>query len=276
MATWEDGPEYAPTQPPDLFQPPDVAPLDRPAAPPPPSPEPSRAPVGYEQREPVAALDTLVPTAENPRDPRQAFEVVSSPMTEQSSVGPAWTAAHSAPPPPGAAAWGPPTHDPQQPFQVTQTAHVPAQQWPAPGTEQWFAPSSWAPPVAPGPQRSLIRQVVDGVGVPLLIVLAIGLIPLLAPFCVLGALALTTQSRRRPRALRIGLLIGIGVMVLSGAVGALEQGALSGAVSSAQASGVLVCLVMLIAAPIISYTSIQAREPERTPTGSTRNSTSWG
>lgn len=154
MATWEDGPEYAPAQRPAGFAAPEVADLDV-------APQrqflsagaPTQRPV-FEQRHQVAALTEHQPHAGPQRDPREAFEVSSSVMTESSAS--AWGAAHStlleaSTPDPGWAApsgapagappahrtlptapavlqgvphpgdvAGPPIHDPHQAFNLTR------------------------------------------------------------------------------------------------------------------------------------------------------------
>lgn len=97
MATWEDGPEYAPRERPLAFAVPAAAPLKRPAA------EPSLAdgapparPTGWDQ-DPRAAivpqrrLDELSATSGPGRDPHDAFTVTSSTVTSQDSV---WGAVH--------------------------------------------------------------------------------------------------------------------------------------------------------------------------------------
>lgn len=117
MASWEDGPEYAPVERPDEFVSPDVAPLDSP----PPRVRLSDAPLERPQfgdpEQPVAALATL--TVTDPiagRDPSAPFDVVSTPLTEGSS---AWSAAHWNPPSgdstpvvPADPGWAPPTGAP--------------------------------------------------------------------------------------------------------------------------------------------------------------------
>lgn len=95
MATWEDGPEYAPIERPDEFAAPQVAPL---AAAPPHVPLSAAAPVERPELQPpgqpvadlasLAAQDGLAP-----RDPAEPFEVVRAIVTDATS---AWSAAHSA------------------------------------------------------------------------------------------------------------------------------------------------------------------------------------
>ncbi|MVA76561.1 hypothetical protein GC722_11065 [Auraticoccus sp. F435] len=296
MATWEDGPEYAPHQRPDLFQPPEQAPALSTAVPPakPSAGAPLQPPVEFRVPQHVAPLETLVPRDKDVRDPHQAFAVVTSTLTEQSATGPAWTAAHSSQWSAAQQQWGPPQgppvavppapgHDPHQPFAVGQGMRPgqvpvpapPGPAMPAPGTDQWFAPTSWAPPAAPRDDRTLLRQVVQGTSVPLLVVLGCGLIPMLSPFCVALALALTALATRRRRQLRTGLWIGLGVVGLSGLMGFVDTLSFSGLSEAMQLPAVLVCLVMLVFAPIASYLSIQAGEPEQPSGASGRDRSSW-
>ena len=93
MATWEDGPQYAPDERPSAFRAPDTAPLD--AAPPVPAPSaglPADPPSGYDvPQTPGRALRDLAPQRVDVRDPQQPFSVASAAMTSS-----AWGAAHSA------------------------------------------------------------------------------------------------------------------------------------------------------------------------------------
>ncbi|HEU5484076.1 MAG TPA: hypothetical protein VFU98_04145 [Microlunatus sp.] len=93
MATWEDGPEYAPLQRPDAFAEPDVATSGLQSPPPPPilPPAPAERPVFDDPTQPVPPLHTLVPAPPAGRDPEQPFDVVASLMTSESS---AWASAH--------------------------------------------------------------------------------------------------------------------------------------------------------------------------------------
>src|SRR4051812_3975505 len=91
MATWEDGPEYAPLERPADFAPAAAAPL--PVAPPVPQMAalaPKDRPVFDQPPVPLAPLGALVPPPEETRDPQQPFAVVSSAMTSDS----AWGAVH--------------------------------------------------------------------------------------------------------------------------------------------------------------------------------------
>ncbi|WP_028709063.1 hypothetical protein [Propionicicella superfundia] len=94
MASWEDGPEYAPTQRPAAFTAPRVAELPAPA--PPSSPAvgaPAERPHDFTQPDrPTPALASLVPAPAASRDATVPFAVAAMTLTQESS---AWGAAHS-------------------------------------------------------------------------------------------------------------------------------------------------------------------------------------
>ena len=225
MATWEDGPEYAPITRPDHFIAAGVAPLAIVAAPEPPTPTPIDRPHFDQPDVPVAALETLVPPLADPRDPAEPFDVVSSTLTEATS---AWSAAHwsqatrPAPPttPPAlpdhratTAPWPPLDHpgpisggpgpilagsSPGGPVPTMPipAAPVPAPTaFPAPGTTQWFAP----PPPLPAPPAPVLvgpAAVAQALTPGLIICLAIGgIVWLLAPIAFGIAFALTARMR---------------------------------------------------------------------------------
>lgn len=173
MATWEDGPEYAPIQRPDGFQVPEVAPLEQA---PPRQHLSAGAPVVRPDfstpQAPVSPLEALVPAPGTVRNPSEPFAVAASTVTSGDS---AWGAAHWNPPsgPPVAPAqdWGPPTSapagvpaalehgaypsapagpDPNAPIHLhdQHQAPPPPGGFPAPGTPQWFAPTG--PPAGQG------------------------------------------------------------------------------------------------------------------------------
>lgn len=95
MATWEDGPEYAPLERPAEFTAPAVEPLDAASGVPEPvlmaASVPVERPVFTGPTQPVAGLETLVPLPTDPRDPQRPFAVAASTMTAGSA---AWGSAH--------------------------------------------------------------------------------------------------------------------------------------------------------------------------------------
>ena len=220
MATWEDGPEYAPIERPDEFSVPDAAPLD--VAPPyvqPAAEAPVVRPTFGDPSAPVAPLAQLVPVPEEVRDPTIPYEVASSAMTSGDS---AWSAVHwSAPTSPittsaspwstGAATapgapWGPPSGPAQGPTGL-----------PAPGTEQWFGPSPYAPPPAPVPVTA--KEVVGALTPAMLIVLALGgLIPPVAPITLVVAWTLSSRSTIAKPQIRITFVIAVATLAVLGMI----------------------------------------------------------
>ncbi len=88
MATWEDGPEYAPRERPQYFADAPLPPLEQ--APPPQRPadgRPAARPRFDEPAAPVAPLASLVPTPPDERDPSRPFDVVTATLTSESSWG---------------------------------------------------------------------------------------------------------------------------------------------------------------------------------------------
>jgi hypothetical protein len=228
MATWEDGPEYAPIARPDGFAQPSVPPLDvaqpvqQQAA-----LAPKDRPQFTDPPAPVAPLAALVPPVETPRDPAQPFAVVSSTMTSDS----AWGAAHWSPPtgpPIGAAGpWSRPSGSGQSPW----TAPAPTQPlvpmsgpaenvsgFPAPGTAEWFAPPAHGQQPATGQVDA--RRVFEAATPGVCICLAIGgFVYLIAPIMLGVAFALASRVKVATASVRRALLTGVivlGVLALTG------------------------------------------------------------
>lgn len=167
MATWEDGPEYAPVERPAEFTTPAAHPLE--VVP----PEPQQAALAPKARPAfdgpsaaVAPLQDLVPAVAGLRDPARPFDVVASTVTSMDS---AWGSAHSNGPglASGAAGDGGPAPSvalPAQPYpvpppypapQAYPQAYPSPQAYPPPTGTPWPGPSSppplaGYPPPAPG------------------------------------------------------------------------------------------------------------------------------
>lgn len=247
MATWEDGPEYAPIQRPNQFTVPEVPPLSM--APPvahPASGAPVQRPRFDDPSGPTVALEALRPEEKDPRDPSVPFEVVSSAATTADS---AWGAAHWSKPDGG---WGPPAGSPEAlPYDPTAplglhhpppppSGHpavdggptpwappnpygTPAQTgYPAPGSTEWFAPPpSAGPPANQADAVSVLKAATPGV----LITLGIGgFIYLVAPLTLAIAFALGNRITVAKEAVRRVFLIGLGVLAFFALVGALTNG----------------------------------------------------
>ena len=178
MASWEDGPEYAPTERPDAFVAPDAVPLVPAAAPTPSAVAVADAPApAYQPPATGVPLDAVEPPRPPQRDPLAAFDVAATPLTTARPSTPA-SATDFAPPVglpvlPAVNAWdatysahtGPrpkPVWAPEQPFQPPQAppmslpapqptwgpAQVNPASFPPPQTPGWYPPPS---PGLPGP-----------------------------------------------------------------------------------------------------------------------------
>lgn len=225
MASWQDGPEYAPIERPDEFSTPDAPPLGlaeeylQPAA-----NAPVQRPAFADPQSAVVPLADLAPEPEEQRDPTLPYDVVSSAMTTGDS---AWTAVHwQAPTSPIATSASPWSGGsavraaaPSAPYDP-MTASVPPAHGPtglpAPGTAPWFGPGRhYAPPPQPVPATG--RDVVTAVTPALLIVLALGgLIHPVAPITLLIGWGLSTRVVVAKREIGIAFVIAVATMVVLG------------------------------------------------------------
>ena len=155
MATWEDGPEYAPTARPDAFVTPDAAPLAPPPAeasvadPLPGTPSPDYAPLPPD----AVPLDSVEPPRPAARDPRDPFAVETTFATSTTALATGPVPSSQEPSP----TWAPPTGQPVSAWGSAHSSQVRAAQ-PAWAPEQPFQPnpaplmdlpapaSSWPPP----------------------------------------------------------------------------------------------------------------------------------
>lgn len=201
MATWEDGPEYAPLEPPAEFRDAGAPPLSQAAPPPQPPDAPGERPYFGEPQQQTAPLATLVPAiGGEQRDPHQPFEVDSDAMTQSGGSGGAWGAAHWRPPTgppagvPGPAPWGPPAGAPvglpTDPLTLRSAPASAPNGLPAPGTPGWFGPG----PAAPAPQQpppSVFRATPPGA----IIVLAVSIFWIVAPVTFAIGFVLSARAR---------------------------------------------------------------------------------
>lgn len=175
MATWQDGPEYAPSARPDAFVSPDAAPLTSPPTASdttivpvaPGTPRPDYAPVPSD----VPPLEGIAPPEPPRRDPREAFEVESTvtvaatlpttPLTTTTPLTPLPTTTLPTTP-----AWAPPTG---QPVSAWGSAHAP-QAAPRPpadwAPQQPFRPLPAPPMHVPGPPAAWPPPQVNPSGFP--------------------------------------------------------------------------------------------------------------
>ena len=254
VATWEDGPEYAPHERPQYFADAPLPPLEQaPRALRPADGQPTARPRFDEPTEAVAPLAALVPEPPDERDPNRPFEVVTATLTsasgwgEQGSPGsqpfvptaPFATAPAGLAPtaltatPTGGAPWplleqpapGGFPHTPRQAPRDPRSAAAPEPQddpyaYPAPGTPGWFAP----PPTTYGdqqqPGRVGAKQVVEAATPGLCICLAVGgVIYVLAPVMLVLAVFLSTRVQVAQRTLRIAFRSAAGAVGFFAVVG---------------------------------------------------------
>lgn len=198
MATWEDGPEYAPVARPGTFVSPEAPALS--IAPPRPAPS-SRAPAErprFESAEELRELATYGPPPGPVRDPQEPYDVVRSTMTEIDS---AWSMVHhyhvQGEDP---AQWGPPTGQPVGPPQADPRlpillAGTPTPQpgpvpgagpvtGPVPGTAPFpTTQPEWLPDGGPAPEPGVaFGTVFNAVTLPVFMTLLIGGLAIAVPF----------------------------------------------------------------------------------------------
>ena len=250
VATWEDGPEYAPHERPQYFADAPVAPLEQ--APPvarPADGQPASRPRFEQPSAPVAELATLVPEPPDERDPHRPFDTLTTTLTSDSAWGSPAGGPGAGPQPfvptvpfttsgpalavgPAAASpqAGPvtqaeaPAYPPLAPGQAAPggppSVPSPYTPYPVPGTPEWFAP----PPTTYGdqqqPGRVDAKQVVEAATPGLCITLAVGgLILPLAPVLLVVAVLLSTRVRVAQRGLRVTFRIAAAAVGFFAVVG---------------------------------------------------------
>jgi hypothetical protein len=278
MATWEDGPEYAPIERPSDFRDPDAAPLN--VAPPHAQLAawaPKNRPLFDSPEKAVAPLSTLLPTREEPRDPQKPFAVVSSTMTTES----AWGAVHWASPtgqPAGlqTAAGGTPTPGahyprPDQPLAIhTRNGPAPGN-FPAPGTPGWFAPGPHSQQPRPT-TRVTAREVLDAATPGLCTCLIIGgLMYVLSPIILCISLSLAGRVKVAREEIRRVYMLGISLLAVIGVLGLLT-------VDTGFADwwrfvggwGLLICWSLLVSTLLLVYRRLKSDTAQPRPYRSPR------
>ena len=267
MATWEDGPEYAPIERPADFQTPEAPPLT--IAPPHTQAAawaPKSRPVFDNPSTPVIPLATLVPAPrEERRDPEKPFAVVASTMTSDS----AWGAVHWASPrgqvgtAAGQEAWHPtsgaPYPPPDQPIAVHSGRSAPTAPFPTPGTPGWFGPGSSGPqpqPAAAVTARSVLDAATPGLCMCLIIG---GLVYVLAPIFLCISVGLASRVKVATAEIRRAHVFGIVVLATLGVLGSLIVGAdFSEWWRFIGQWALLICWVLLAATLVIIYRRLKA------------------
>ena len=274
MATWEDGPEYAPIERPADFAPASATPLS--VAPPVQQMAalaPKERPVFDQPPVPLAPLATLVPKAEEPRDPQLPFEVVSSTMTSDS----AWGAVHWGPPPTGPPAGFPalaPTPAPaSSPLPVPPTQPLPPEnRFPTPGTPAWFGPGPYGEHPARPPEVTA-KAVWDAAMPGMCICLAVGgLVYYVAPILFTIAFGLSRSVQVARDQVRRAFAAGSALLGLVGIVAALTNDEGFGRWWTVVGGwSMVVCWAVLLTALVLVYRALSAGQqparPDRPPWG---------
>lgn len=253
MATWEDGPEYAPVEWPTGFVAPPVEPLASAS----PDLDPSAgAPLVPPARfdaptDPTPPLAALVPDTGPTRNPQEPFEVVSAMVT----AGSAWGSAHSVqsvPLPATAPVW-----TPDQAVASTYAPPPPAEGFPAPGTPQWFGPPTMYEstrmrvPLTAG-------NVAEGLSWGLIITLMLGgIIAYLSPVLLVIGFFLVGQVRYRQRLVRFGMILAMAIVGLAGAGGVVGTGDAAVAWESMGTVSQVACWLLILYGLVVEVVAIR-------------------
>jgi hypothetical protein len=256
MATWTDGPEYAPVERPAAFVAPPAESLTEQAATPPAEPAPPvEEPSFVAPQGPAPDLRELVPSAAPGRNPNLPFESMTTPIA-------------AAPPTPL-------DRRPEEPFSApgpSLTGYLPVQQvvqptaqlnptpFPAPGTPQWFAPPP-GQPIRPAPAQVSLSQIWQATTSWVMIPLLIGMfVAPIAPIALAVSWLSSTQIRFRRLAIRrTYLAAGVAVAAIS-----LISVVLDDTVSVFEplaATALVACWILAIVIPAIVGTALRNHEP---------------
>jgi hypothetical protein len=287
MATWEDGPEYAPIERPSDFQTPDAPPLD--TAPPymqVAAWAPKNRPAFDNPSTEVAPLSSLVPVQrEEPRDPQKPFAVVASTMTSDS----AWGAVHWAAPggqpiaqglveggastglagtapgsfPSTARAHYPP---PDRPIVVRRAGNTNPAPFPTPGTPGWFTPPSYGQ--QPQPTTAVTaKSVVDAATPGLCMCLILGgLVYVLSPILLCIAVGLAGRVKVAAPEVRRAHIFAIVVLAIMAVLGTLIVDTGFGDWWRFVGQwGLLICWVLLVGTLVTIYRRLKSQAPSPPP-----------
>ena len=264
MATWEDGPEYAPVVRPSEFTEPAVGPLSVALVVPQPAAlAPKDRPAFDEPPVAVAPLATILPAVVDVRDPQQPFDVVSSTVTSDS----AWGALHGNAPTAGAersGPWGPPAPTawlaPEQPLVVRDSANAQSG-YPAPGTPEWFGPGAYGqqPDRQPAGAAAVLNAATPGLCICLLLG---GLVWVIAPIMLSVTLGLSSRVRAARAEVRRAFAIGFGLFLLLAALGGMfTTDGFSGWWRFTGVSALVVCWGLLVATLVLVRRGLTAAPP---------------
>ncbi len=269
MATWQDGPEYAPQERPAAFVVPPAPPLAvaEPAAVPPGPSVPDGEPSFEGPSDPQPELTALVPSGAPGRNPNLPFEVVAAAVTSGT-----WSS--------GSAPESPAGRSPTEPFTqpgppltgylpvqaaVQPTAQVNPAPFPAPNTPGWFAPPPESRiPAAPPPVSvgQIWRAATPGVLIPLLIGMVfnwMSILMLAISFALSARIAYRKESIRRAYGVALTVVGAIGVLSV------LSNGLDADLLFSALSVGAqVVCVILPLVVGLIVGAALRAGErPDR-------------
>lgn len=288
MATWEDGPEYAPVERPAEYLEPDAAPLEH--APPrslrtddAPAVRPDLQPPD----QPLAGLETLAAhDHDEQRDPSEPFHLVQAVMTDSTS---AWSAARSTvltspvqqhwAPPSGAPVVAPAgtggsgdgagaddplgsgrrsilTPPPNQPIQLSGQ-QSPTGAFPAAGSNEWFGPGPR--PEEPEPESITLGGFLAALTPFVLISLLIGgLIPPISPLVFVVAFALSSRITVAGEGVRRTFAGGALVLSLVAVVTIFTGPAIGEWWSTVGLTSLVVCWAVLLISAVLVLRALQS------------------
>lgn len=265
MATWQDGPEYAPIERPAAFVTPQVPPLadPEPVALPAPAPdaEPSFTPPSGAQPD----LAALVPAAAPGRNPNLPFDVSVAALTAGSFTSASGSAVRSPTEP--FTEPGPPLSG-YLPVQaaVQPNAQVNPTPFAAPNTPEWFAPppQTRVPAAPPAVTIAQIwRAATPGVLIPLLIGMVFSWLSILM---LAVSFALSARIPYRRDAIRRSYSVGLALLGVVAAYSILQDGYEPDLLFEALSGGAqLACIILLFVVALIVGAALRAGErPDRT------------
>lgn len=281
MATWRDGPEYAPHERPEAFVDPRTAPLAAPVSAPSLATAPAEEPLFTPPQQPTPDLASLIPSAGAGRDPRLAFEVISTPLTSTTPPAPtAWGAAHATAPPASPARTEPvvtATWTPQQPIPPTGPAvqgsipmppplqaHAPINpaSFPAPPAPPFYPPPAPGQRYGQAPGQVTFNQVWQAVTPGVFIALVVGaVLSWLSVLMLLMAysLAIRVQYRRRLVRMILGGAAGL-VAAVGGVTLWLDDFYLTSAWDNASGVAQVLCWLLPFAVGLVTAVALTRGE----------------
>ena len=251
MATWEDGPEYAPVDWPSGFVAPAIPPLSEAV----PAPDlsagaPAEPPARFDApHDPVPPLAALVPATGPTRNPVEPFQVASAVVTD----GSAWGSVHSVQSiaaPTAVVTW-----TPDQAVAPAYPPPAPMQGFPAPGTPEWFGP----PTAYETNQLQVpltVGNVAEGLSWGLIITLLLGgVVTFLSPVLLAIGFFLVSQTQFRRQIVKIGFILALVIVGLAGVGGLVGSDDAWGPMTT---TSVVSCWLLLVYGIVVQVVAIRS------------------